>query len=333
MSDQNRQIVFVRRPTGLPGPDVFRHEDILRPTPADGELLLRTLYLSVDPYMRGRMNDAKSYTAPFELGQPFTGSIVAEVMESKHSGFQAGDIVAGMGAWREFQTVAAGQVEKVDPRMPLSACLGVFGMPGVTAYIGVDLCEPRADQTFVVSAAAGAVGSVAGQIARIKGCRVVGLTGSAEKVAYLKELGFTEAIDYKTGDLAQKVRQACPDGVDMYFDNVGGAVTEAVLSCLNPFARIALCGQISTYNGNRLAPGPNWAPLLTDRVKLQGFIVTDHLARWQEARDHLIRWVNEGKVRYRETVVEGFDRVPEAFLGLFRGDNIGKLVVKVADRA
>ncbi|HEY9404233.1 MAG TPA: NADP-dependent oxidoreductase [Pyrinomonadaceae bacterium] len=336
----NKKIILAARPSGLPTVDNFRIVEAEMPRPAAGEVLLKTLYLSVDPYMRGRMNEGKSYVAPFELNEVVTGGVVSEVVESRSENFQAGDIVAGFLGW-ELYSVAAGvqgrpdSLVKLDPALaPATAALGLLGMPGLTAYFGLlDIGRPTAGETVVVSGAAGAVGMVVCQIARIKGCRVVGIAGSDEKNEYLtNELGAAAAINYKTaGDLRQSLKEACPEGVDVYFDNVGGEISDSVLTLINKGARIVICGQISLYNLERPDVGPRaQLPLLVNSALMQGFIVTDYAARYPEGTGQLGRWLGEGKLKNAENIIDGFENAPRAFLGLFAGENTGKQLVRVA---
>lgn len=299
-----------------------------------GEILLKTSYVSVDPYLRGRMNEAKSYVPPFELHKPLRSGIIAEVVESNHAGFSKGDKVYGVLEWKEFQTSRGGGLSKVDENTaPLSAYLGVLGMPGLTAFLGLsEIGKPKKGETVVVSGAAGAVGSVAGQLAKIQGCRVVGIAGTDEKCEMLiSEFGFDAAINYRTaGNLRKALAAACPDGVDVYFDNVGGAVSDAVLVKINPFARIVVCGAISVYNATTLPQSLSVQPFLVrNRALMQGFIVSDFEAKFPEAIKKLSRWLSRGQLKQSETVLEGFDQIPQAFLDLFEGKNKGKMVVKV----
>lgn len=331
---QDQQIVLASRPKGTPTKDNFRFEETTVSQPKEGEVLLKPLYISVDPYMRGRMNEGKSYIPPFELDQPIGGGIVAEVVESNFSDLKAGDHVLGNLPWATHIVAEGSKLQKVDASLgPLSYYLGIMGMPGITAYFGLlDIGEPKEGETVVVSGAAGAVGTVVGQIAKIKGCRVVGLAGSDEKVKMLKEeFGYDEVINYKTaGNLYKAIKESCPDGIDVYFDNVGGDITDAVIANINFFARIALCGQIALYNNTEVEQGPRNLPMiLTRSAKIQGFIVGNYSKRWPEAMQQLGQWLKEGKLKYEETVVEGFDKLPEAFLGLFTGQNKGKMLVKV----
>ncbi|MBX6353202.1 MAG: NADP-dependent oxidoreductase [Thermoflavifilum sp.] len=334
----NRRILLVRRPHGMPMADDFAIVEGPVPEPAEGEMLIRTLYLSVDPYMRGRMNDARSYVPPFALNEVVEGGVIGQVVASRHTAYRAGDIVVGTLGWADYNLSDGRGLRRLDPSAaPITAALGVLGMPGLTAYVGtLDIGRVQTGETFVVSAAAGAVGSVAGQIAKIHGCRVVGIAGSDEKCRWVtEELGFDAAVNYRAaGSLVAALREACPNGVDVYFDNVGGDVTDAVLPLLNDFARIALCGQIALYNLEKPDMGPrNWSYLLIHRATLQGFIVRDHAHRAGQAYADLARWIQEGRIRWREHIVEGLENTIDAFLGLFRGDNIGKQLVKVADPA
>lgn len=334
-SKTNRQILFVKRPEGLPDDRTFQMTEAPVPVPEQGEVLVRTVYLSVDPYMRGRMNDTKSYVPPFPLNEVIVGGVVGQVEDSKHPDFHPGDLVTGMMGWQDYSVVKGEELRRVDPsRVPPSTALGVLGMPGLTAYFGLlDIGTPKKGETVVVSGAAGAVGTVVGQIAKLKGCRVVGIAGSEEKVRFLKsELGFDAVINYKNQDLKQALKEACPDGVDIYFDNVGGEISDHVIARINDFARIVICGQIALYNLEKPDLAPRIEPLLLmKRVKMQGFIVSDYQNRYQEGLTHLSEWVAEGKIKYRENIVEGLENTPEAFLGLFRGENLGKQLVKVSE--
>ncbi|MBW3129266.1 NADP-dependent oxidoreductase [Hymenobacter profundi] len=332
----NRTILLASRPQGKPTLETFQFEDRERPTPSKGQVVLKTLYVSVDPYMRGRMSNVKSYVPPFEVDQPISGGVVAEVVESQHPELAVGTVVTGNLPWQEYSlSDGKGLTPVATDGPPISYYLGILGMPGLTAYFGLlDICRPKEGETVVVSGAAGAVGSVVGQLAKIKGARVVGTAGSDEKVAYLKELGFDEAINYKTTpDIAQALADACPDGVDCYFDNVGGEITDAVYNLLNTHARIALCGQISTYNAEETPIGPRpEGKLLKTSSMLQGFIVSNYAKRFPEGVRELTQWVEQDKLTFEETITEGFDQIPAAFLGLFTGENTGKALVKVADR-
>lgn len=333
---KNREYVLASRPKGTPTEENFRLVDSELPKLKDGQLLVRTLYVSVDPYMRGRMNDAKSYVAPFQIDEPMAGGAVGQVVESLNASFQVGDIVSGTFHWALYSVSDGRGIHKVDPALgPMTTSLGVLGMPGLTAYFGLlDIGKPKAGETVVVSGAAGAVGMTVGQIAKIYGCRVVGIAGSDEKLRMLtEEMGFDAGVNYKTTpSLYNAIRDACPDGVDVYFDNVGGDVTDAVLPNLNDNARIPLCGQISLYNLDKMDVGPrNLSYVLIHRALIKGFIVSDYARQFSEAFPKLGEWVQSGQLKYRETVVKGFENIPNAFLGLFRGENIGKQLVKVAD--
>ena len=329
-----RQIVLRRRPVGMPRPEDFDLVESPLPAPGDGEILCRTIYLSLDPYMRGRISGARSYAASVDLGQVIVGATVGEVLESRHPGLAPGDVVLGYDGWQSHAVAPGAAVRKLDPKQaPVSTALGVLGMPGMTAYVGLlDIGRPKPGETVVVSAAAGAVGSAVGQIAKIKGCRTVGIAGSADKCDYVvRELGFDACVSYKTADLLASLRAACPGGIDVYFENVGGDVLRAVMQLLNLNARIPLCGLISEYNATEPAPGPNLRPLLFNRVLVQGFIVSDHLARLGDFLADCGGWVREGRLKYREDVVAGLEKAPEAFIGLLQGKNFGKLLVRVAE--
>jgi NADPH-dependent curcumin reductase CurA len=332
MPDINRQIVLKSRPVGAPTPDNFELKETPLPRPGAGEFLGRTIYLSLDPYMRGRMNDVRSYAPPVQIGQPMVGGTVSEVVDSNHPGFARGDIVANYNGWQAYSVSNGAGVRKVDPAQgPISTALGVLGMPGMTAYVGLlDIGQPKPAETVVVSAAAGAVGSVVGQIAKIKGGRAVGIAGGPDKCRHVVEdLGFDVCVDYQRGDFVEALQAACPKGIDVYFENVGGAVLAAVLRFINPFARIPLCGLISQYNATELPAGPNLGAFLINRITLKGFIVSDHLDRLPHFLRDCAQWVREGKLKYREDVVEGLENAPAAFIGLLRGKNLGKMLVKV----
>ncbi|MFB0829566.1 NADP-dependent oxidoreductase [Brevibacillus laterosporus] len=332
----NNQILLSSRPIGVPTRDNFTFIKSSIPEVNDNQLLIRTLYLSVDPYMRGRMNDQKSYIPPFQLDQVITGGVIGEVIETKSSEFQVGDVVLGLLGWQNYSVVDAGEVQKIDTNIaPITTALGVLGMPGMTAYFGLlDIGQPQAGETVVVSGAAGAVGMLVGQIAKIKGARVVGIAGSDEKVQYVtEELGFDAAINYKTTPNMQlALEKACPNGVDVYFDNVGGPISDAVLSLINQGARIPLCGQISLYNSEKQDIGPRvQVQLLKKTATMKGFLVTQYTDRYHEGMTQMAQWIKEGKIKYSENIVEGLENVPEAFLGLFTGENTGKQLVKVSD--
>ena len=336
MEDTNRRWYFVERPAGEPDADSFdlRTEDV--PEPDDGELLVRVAYLSVDPYMRGRMRDSESYAEPWDVGDVLKGGVVGEVVESNSERYDAGDYVTGQGTWADYSVLQADDVAPVDPEVAdLPAYLGVLGMPGRTAYFGLlDVGDPKPGDTVVVSGAAGAVGSVVGQIAKLNGCRVVGFAGSDEKTRWLTtDLGFDAAVNYNaTDDYGAALDDVAPEGVDVYFDNVGGPITDAVFTKLNLDARVAVCGQIAHYNDESVPTGPRKLPLLiAPRAKVQGLLVADYATRFGEASERLATWVASGEIDHRETVVEGLENAPDAFLGLFSGDNIGKQVVRVTE--
>jgi len=332
---KSRQIIFAKRPQGMPTQENFQLADTKLPAIQSGQLLLKTLYLSVDPYMRGRMNDVKSYIPPFQVGEVLSGGVVAQVIASNHDKFRPGDYVVGTLPWQDYAISDGTGLHIVDPSFaPVSTALGVLGMPGLTAYFGLmDIGQPQAGETVVVSGAAGAVGMIVGQIAKIKGCRVVGIAGSEEKNSYLRdELGFDTALNYKTEpNLRKALRDVCPNGVDVYFDNVGGDITDAVMMNLRSKARIALCGQISLYNLEKADVGPRiLSQLLINSALMKGFIVSDYADRTREGITQLASWLSEGKLKYREHIVAGLENTPDAFLGLFRGENLGKQLVQVA---
>ncbi|MBC7473208.1 MAG: NADP-dependent oxidoreductase [Candidatus Sericytochromatia bacterium] len=331
---QIKQIVLKSRPNGVPTEANFAIEEISLSNLQAGEVHLKGLYYSVDPYMRGRMNDAKSYTPPFQINQPISGGAVAEVIESKDENFKKGDIVTGMLPWANETIINTKGLQKIDVTIaPASYYLGILGMPGLTAYFGlIDIAKPQSGETVVVSGAAGAVGIIVGQIAKIYGCHVVGIAGSDEKIALLKDkFGFDQGINYKTEkNLAQAIADSCPKGVDIYFDNVGGEISDAVVKNINFHARITLCGQISLYNLKEIPVGPRLQPmLLTRSVLMQGFIIGNYQKRFSEGIKELSQWVKEGKLTYTETIIEGFENLPKALIGLFSGDNSGKMIVKL----
>jgi len=338
MATVNKRFVLASRPSGEPTPANFRLEEAPLPALNNGEVLVRHHYLSLDPYMRGRMNEGKSYAQPQPLNAVMIGGTVGEVVESRHPGYKAGDHVVGMGGWQLYSAVSAAQagvLRKVDTsRVPISAYLGAVGMPGVTAWVGLNkIIEAKEGETIVVSAASGAVGSVVGQLAKARGCRAVGVAGGADKCGYvLKELGFDACIDYKTLDgtdaIAAALQQACPKGIDGHFENVGGAILDAVMRNANAFSRIAMCGMIAGYNG---VPIPMAAPqlILTNRMKVQGFIVSEHMPLWPQALAELGERVANGALKFRESVAQGLESAPEAFIGLLKGRNFGKQLVKL----
>ncbi|WP_256992449.1 NADP-dependent oxidoreductase [Paenibacillus sp. XY044] len=330
----NRSILLKSRPVGMPGPENFEFREGAVQEPNDGQAVIRTLYLSVDPYMRGRMSDAKSYVEPFKLDEAISGGIVGEVVESKSDALQPGDKVIGMLGWRLYNTVDAGSVRKLDPSLaPLSAYLSVLGLTGLTAYFGLlDIGKPKVGETVVVSGAAGSVGMFVGQIAKIQGTRVVGIAGTDEKCEYLiRELGFDAAVNYKAAHFQEALAAACPNGVDVYFDNVGGSVSDAVMNLLNDYARIPLCGAISSYNSTEDVGPRILSKLIKTRSMIKGFVLSDYAPRQAEGLQQLGQWLSEGKLKYEETIVEGFDHVVDAFLQLFQGTNLGKMLVKVSE--
>ena len=329
----SRRVILKSRPLGAPRPSDFDLVQAPVPAPKSGEILCRTIYLSLDPYMRGRISGVKSYAKGVDLGELMVGGTVSEVMESRHPDFKAGDLVQGYDGWQTHAVSSGAGVRRLDPaQAPISTALGVLGMPGMTAYVGLlDIGRPKAGETVVVSAASGAVGSVVGQIAKLKGCRAVGIAGARDKCDYVvDELGFDACVNYKTGALVPALSAACPDGIDVYFENVGGEVTEAVVQLLNPFSRIPLCGLISMYNATSPAPGPSWRALLTNRALVKGFIVSDHLDRMPAFLADCTTWVREGRLKFREDIVDGLDNAPTAFIGLLEGKNFGKMLVRVA---
>ena len=334
----NQRIVLASRPEGEPSVSNFRLESVPVPELADGQVLVRNHFLSLDPYMRGRMNDGKSYANPQPLDEVMIGGTVGEVLASKNANFAVGDTVVGMGGWQQYLVVDASQrgvLQKVDARqIPLSAYLGAVGMPGVTAWYGlVKIIAPKAGETVVVSAASGAVGGVVGQLAKSRGARAVGIAGGADKCRWVVDhLGFDECIDYKVHNdvksLSKALKEACPNGIDGYFENVGGMILDAVMLRANAFSRVAMCGMISGYNGQ---PIPMTAPqlILVNRMKVEGFIVSEHMDIWPQALAELGGMVASGKLKYRETVADGIAAAPEAFLGLLKGKNFGKQLVKL----
>jgi NADPH-dependent curcumin reductase CurA len=328
----SREIRLTARPRGFPDEELFELAETAIPDPADGQLLVRNAYFSVDPYMRPRMNDVRSYVAPFTLGEAMTGGAVGRVAVSRNPRFEEGDwVLHGLG-WREWALSDGSGMRKIDAtRAPVSLSLGVLGMPGFTAWWGLfELCTPKEGETVFVSGAAGAVGSAAGQMAKIAGCRVIGSAGSEEKLAWIRDLGCDEAFDYRGQTVREALAELAPDGIDIYFDNVGGDHLEAAIGALRLHGRVAACGSISRYNDVEAAPGPrNMFMVVTKRLKIQGYIISDHYDRFSEFFAQAQEWVADGRLRYRETVVEGIENAPQAFAGLFRGENIGKMLVKV----
>jgi len=335
----NRRIVLHSRPVGAPIADNFRLLKNATPLPSPGQVLLRTLYLSLDPYMRGRMADAPSYAPSVAIGEVMVGGTVSRVVDSRHPDYQPGDLVLGNSGWQDYALADGTGLTRLDAKMPNpSIALGVLGMPGFTAYMGLlDIGQPQAGETVVVAAASGAVGSVVGQIARLKGCRAIGIAGGAEKCRFVvDELGFAGCVDHRGGDFRQQLAAACPKGIDVYFESVGGAVFDAVLPLLNSRARIPLCGLIAHYNDTSPPRGPDrlvllTRTLLTKRIKMQGFIIfEDYGHRYGEFFDQMTTWLGEGRIKFREDIVDGLENAPRAFIGLLEGRNFGKLVVRVA---
>src|SRR6202162_5849137 len=338
---QAKRVVLVSRPVGEPRPSDFRVEDCALPTPGEGQVLLRTIWLSLDPYMRGRMSDGPSYAQPVPVGGVMEGGTVNEVIASNHPALAKGDIVLARAGWQTHALADGKALTKIDPKLaPISTAVGVLGMPRIPAYPGLlDIGKPQAGETVVVAAASGAVGSAVGQIAKIKGARAGGIAGGKDKCDYVKkELGFDDCLDHRDPNLAAKLKEACPKGIDVYFENVGGKVFEAVFPLLNAFARVPVCGLIAHYNDTE-APAPKWASsmmraVLTKRLTIRGFIVSDFAARHADFLRDMSGWVREGKVKHREFVTEGLDSAPAAFMGLLKGANFGKQLVRVGpDRA
>src|SRR5947209_1336568 len=333
MSGVNRQFTLAARPSGMPKESDFRLVEAPMPEPKEGEVLLKTVYLSVDPYMRSRITGIKTYADPVNIGDVMVGGTVGQVMQSKSPAFQPGEFAVGYWGWREYGVESAKSLQKLNPDMaPISLALGLLGMPGMTAYFGfLDLCSPKPGETVLVSGAAGAVGSIVGQIAKIKDCRVIGIAGGDDKVSYLvDELGFDAAFNYKTtNDYSGKLKELCPKGIDCYFDNVGGSITDAVFPLLNVFARVSICGQISQYNLEKPEPGPRLLSyILIKQARVEGFIVTRFASRFREGIGQMAKWLQEGKLKYQEHVVQGFENTPKAFIGMLQGENTGKMLVK-----
>jgi NADPH-dependent curcumin reductase len=329
----NRQVVLESRPEGVPTLDNFALTQAAIPEPGEGEVLMRTLYLSLDPYMRGRMSAAKSYAKPAAVGEPMVGGTVGEIVASRHPKYAAGDIVQGYGGWQEYALSNGTGLRKLDPAAaPVSTALGVLGMPGMTAYVGLaEIGQPKPGETVVVAAASGAVGSVVGQIAKIRGCRAVGIAGGADKCRYVVDtLGFDACVDHRAPDFRDALAAACPAGIDVYFENVGGAVQQTVWPLLNDFARIPVCGLIAQYNLTTPMPGPDMFTVLRKRLLLRGFIVWDFAARQGDFLREASEWVRSGRLKYREDIVDGLENAPAAFLGMLQGKNFGKTLVRVA---
>jgi NADPH-dependent curcumin reductase len=339
MPETARRIVLASRPVGEPKPFDFRLEEFAVPQPGPGEILLRTKFLSLDPYMRGRMSDAPSYAKPVGVDEVMEGGTVSEVVASNNDKYAVGDIVLAHTGWQTHAVSKGIGLRKLDPSVaPVSTALGVLGMPGMTAYAGLlEIGQPKEGETVVVAAASGAVGSVVGQIARIKGARAVGIAGGADKCRYVKdELGFDACVDHRTADFPEQLKAACPKGVDVYFENVGVPVFDAVLPLFNTFARIPVCGVIAQYNMTELPPGPDRVPLLlrnvlTKRLTMRGFIVTDFAAKFPDFIRDMPQWIKEKRIKYREDIAEGLENAPQTFMGLLKGKNFGKQLVRVGN--
>ena len=334
MENRNRQVLLKRRPTGVPTTADFEIADGPMPDPGNGEGLVRGLYLSLDPYMRGRISGARSYAKPVDVGALMEGRVVGQVVRSRDPGLREGDYVYGGYGWQLYSAVPAVDLIKLDPNeAPLSTALGVLGMPGLTASVGLsEIGRPQRGETVVVSAASGAVGAVVGQLAKRAGARVVGIAGGADKCLYVEgELGFATCVDHRSADLGAALDRACPKGIDVYWENVGGAVQQAVFPRLNDFGRMVMCGMVSEYNDVEPRPGPNLVSAVRKRLKIQGFIVSDQWQRFGEYRAMAAPLVRNGELKYREDIVEGLDRAPEAFIGLLNGRNFGKLLIKLGD--
>ena len=333
----NRQILLANRPVGMPKASDFLLNETSIPTPVEGQVLCETLYLSLDPYMRGRMSPSKSYAKPVEINEVMTGGTVGKVIESKDPNLKAGDIVFGYGGWQDYWVHNGKTLKNVDPDIaPISTATGVLGMPGVTAYTGLlNIGKPKKGETVVVASACGPVGSVVGQIAKFKGARSVGIAGSKEKCKYATDkFQFDHCLNHKSSEFSEELKQVCPEGIDVYFENVGGKVLDSVLPLLNDFARIPVCGIISAYNSTELPSGPNLIPslmrsILVKRLTFRGFIVWDFANQEKEALQQLAKWIKQGKLHYLEDIVDGLENAPESFIGLFDGKNFGKLVVRV----
>ena len=329
----NRRVLLRSRPSGKVGHDNFEIRDVAMPALGDGQVLRRTIYLSLDPYMRGRMSDAPSYAAPVTMGEAMCGHTVSQVIDSRNASFRQGDFVAAYDGWQQYGISDGRDLRKLDPQAaPISTAIGVLGMPGLTAFVGlIDIGQPAAGETVVVAAAAGAVGSVVGQLAKIRGCRSVGVAGSDAKCRYVvDELGFDACVNYKQDDVYTALKTACPRRIDIYFENVGGVVSAAAFRLLNRGARIPLCGLIAEYNARGEAPGPNLLPVLVNRAMIRGFIVSDHVDRTVAFIAEVAPYVRAGRIKYREDITDGLDAAPEAFMGLLEGRNFGKALVRVS---
>ncbi|HUK60296.1 MAG TPA: NADP-dependent oxidoreductase [Stellaceae bacterium] len=328
----NRQILLKSRPKGAPGPENFELVERPEPEPAEGQFVVRHRFMSLDPYMRGRMSDAKSYARPVGVGEVMQAGTVGEVVRSRHANFREGDTVQLYGGWQDYALSNGAGARKIDPAAaPIQSSLGILGMPGMTAYCGLlEIGQPKEGETVVVSAASGAVGSVVGQIAKLKGARAVGIAGGAKKVEHVKRtLGFDDGVDYRAAGFPEKLAAACPKGIDVYFENVGGAVQDAVWPLLNDFARVPLCGLISLYNEEAPRPGPDFRSILRRRLTVRGFIVSDFQAKFADFQREVSAWYREGRIKYQEDVVEGLANAPKAFIGLLKGENFGKLLVRL----
>jgi NADPH-dependent curcumin reductase len=334
MANRNRQVLLKRRPTGAPTPADFAIAEAPMPDPGESEVLVRGIYLSLDPYMRGRISGARSYAKPVEVGAVMEGRVVGEVARSRDPGFREGDFVLGGYGWQLYSAVPGAGLLKLDPaEAPLSTALGVLGMPGLTAYVGLsEIGRPQRGETVVVSAASGAVGAVAGQLAKRAGALVVGIAGGSDKCRYVEaELGFDACIDHHAADLGAALDRACRNGIDVYWENVGGAMQQAVFPRLNDFGRMVMCGMVAEYNDIEPRPGPNLMSAVRKRLKIQGFIVSDQWQRFAEYRAMVAPLLKSGELKYREDIVDGLDRAPVAFIGLLQGRNFGKLVVRLGD--
>jgi NADPH-dependent curcumin reductase CurA len=333
---KNRQIRLASRPDGEPSEENFKLVEVEIPKPSPGEMLVRTIYLSLDPYMRGRMNAGPSYAAPVQIGEVMQGESVCEVIESNIPDFRPGDIVVAGTGWQDYSLVGADQARKIDSSVaPSSYSLGLLGMPGLTAYTGLlNIGKPQPGETIVVAAASGAVGSVVGQLGKIKGCRVVGIAGGQEKCSFvMRELGFDACLDHRQPELGERLKAACPDGIDIYFENVGGPIFDAVLPLLNNFARVAVCGLIAHYNDSELPPGPNRVPLLmrailSKRLTLTGFIYFDYASQFPEFFREMPIWLREGRIKYREDITDGLENAPRELIRLLKGENFGKKIIR-----
>jgi NADPH-dependent curcumin reductase len=333
VSSVNSQILLKSRPEGGPSMENFQLVEGPVPEPGEGEILMRIIYLSLDPYMRGRMNAAKSYAKPAAIGEPMVGGTVGEIVKSRNPKYSVGDIVLGYGGWQEYALSNGAGLRKLDTAAaPISTALGVLGMPGMTAYVGLlEIGQPKPGETVVVAAASGAVGSVVGQIAKIKGCRAVGIAGGIEKCRFVAgELGFDACVDHRAPNFAKQLEATCPKGIDVYFENVGGAVQQTVWPLLNDFARVPICGLIAQYNATTPIPGPDMFSVLRKRLLLRGFIVWDFAAKQADFLRDVGEWVRTGRIKYREDIVDGLEKAPASFLGVLQGRNFGKMLVRVS---